>query len=198
MNWTWQVVQPIRKQSVFMVPTSPICNQQNSINLLANSTVLAFLFGDSMTCHFLVEAFTIIRHNMSHCACNMFWHVHVHTSCSSLFHITHLLILVAPLHTHNSHCPCAVSPSQGIHCTPANQRHWLVKQVIKVNGQRKNVNLWGCIYQRNRTRYCKINLLYCYKMSVFHTATALGTCVFSLQNKFIYKQHAICPCEMHL
>jgi hypothetical protein len=32
---------------------------------LANNTVPAFLFGDSMICHFLVEAFIIISHDAS-------------------------------------------------------------------------------------------------------------------------------------
>jgi hypothetical protein len=66
------------KEAVLMVPKNqPICNSQNSINLAANSTFPAFLFGDSITCHSrlslhcLVEALIITRHDMSNCICSM-------------------------------------------------------------------------------------------------------------------------------
>jgi hypothetical protein len=42
----------------------------------------------------------------------MLWHAHI---CLSLFHVTHLLTFIAPMHMHNSHCIRAVSPSQWIH-----------------------------------------------------------------------------------
>lgn len=52
--------------------------------------------------HFLVEVFIIISHDTSHCICTMH-HVLTH-SCTrtSLFHVTHLLILVASMNTHKS------------------------------------------------------------------------------------------------
>jgi len=44
----------------------------------------------------------------------MSWHVQVRMSHSSLLHVTHLLILLAPMYTHNTYCAWAISPSQGI------------------------------------------------------------------------------------
>jgi len=44
----------------------------------------------------------------------MSWHVQVCMSCSSLLHVTHHLILLAPMNTHNTYCAWAISPSQGI------------------------------------------------------------------------------------
>jgi hypothetical protein len=43
----------------------------------------------------------------------MSWHVQVHMLCSSVLHITHLLIMLALMHTHNTYCITAISPSQG-------------------------------------------------------------------------------------
>ena len=94
----------------------PKRNPQTSVIPLANSTVPAFLFGNSMTCHFkrslhfLVEALIIISHTVSH-----FYLQHAPcletfmygSSNTSLFHVTHLLILVASMHTHKSlHLSC--------------------------------------------------------------------------------------------
>jgi len=104
----------------FQAKNQPICNQKNSITLLAYKSAPAFLSGDSMPCcsklslHSLVEAFIIISHDISHCICSMFWYADVCMSRSSLFHGTHFLILQAPMHEHNTHCTWAVSPLQGI------------------------------------------------------------------------------------
>jgi len=104
----------------FQAKNQPICNQKNSITLLANKSAPAFLSGDSMprysklSFHSLFEAFIIISHDISHCICSMLWHANVCMSCSSLFHGTHFLILEVPMHAHNTHCTWAVSPSQGI------------------------------------------------------------------------------------
>ena len=39
--------------------------------------------------------------------CIMFWHIHLSSSSTSLFHVPHLLILVALMHTHKSlHLSC--------------------------------------------------------------------------------------------
>ena len=70
----------------------------------------------AVTCHFFVEAFIIISRviykslYLQHVSCiDMFRYI-----CSPLRHVTHFLILVAPMHTHTNYCTWAISPSQGI------------------------------------------------------------------------------------
>jgi hypothetical protein len=134
-KWTWQFVQCISKEcSAYSSHFSPKINQYVTYILpllLANNTVLAFLFGDSMTCHsklslhFLVEAL-IICHKVSHCICNIqhVLHIHMCSSNTSLFHITHLLILVALMHTQVTALELFLLHKEFSHRTLANMCHW--------------------------------------------------------------------------
>ena len=84
-----------------------------------NSSLLVWRQHDmplqAVTCHFFVEAF-IISQVISHCTCSMY-HVLTYSrmSCSSVLHVTHLLILV-PQNAYTKHLwhLRALSPSPGI------------------------------------------------------------------------------------
>jgi hypothetical protein len=57
---------------------------------------------DSYSCHIILDVLTFTgEHNMC-------------MSRSSVLHVIHLLIPVAPMHTHNTYCTQAISPSPGI------------------------------------------------------------------------------------
>jgi hypothetical protein len=102
------------KKAVLMVPTlgknQPICNAQDSITLLADSRVPAFLFADSITCrsrlslHFLAEAFITISHNVSHCICSM----HHVLTCSSMSVVFISISCHPPSDTGSTHVHMAV------------------------------------------------------------------------------------------
>jgi len=129
-----------------MVPTvgqKPICNSHNSTTLLSNKTAPAFLSGDSMPClsklslHCLGEAF-IISHDMSlylqHASCfDMLIYVCI---VSSLFHVAHILGLVASKYTHTANKTGAVSPSQKLNLctmTNVNSSHIFLQYTVNTN-----------------------------------------------------------------
>ena len=95
------------------------------------NTTAVFLFGDCMMFHSKLSlAISLLKLSSSlamlkvtvFAACIMSWHVQVCMSCSSLLHVTHLLILLPPLHTH-LHLSY-FSFARNSMTTLANKYHW--------------------------------------------------------------------------